>query len=133
MDKSTTDLILKVLDEYGSFFSEFEELLKRIFMDNKIDSKDIPSIIELLEKLYSFIYNNKDKKINTDKAAEISGFFLKITIYLLIEKEKIVIDHDKKEDFLEQIEKLITCCVSLIKITSLLKPKNCQSFFKGLF
>jgi hypothetical protein len=133
MDTSTSNLILKVLDEYGDFFSELEDTLKAILMDSKIDSKDIPSILVLLEKLYSFIYNHKDKKINTDKAAEICGFFIKITIYLLIEKKKLAIEDDKTDDFLEDMEKLITCCVSLIKVTSVLKPKKCRTFLKTFF
>jgi hypothetical protein len=133
MDTSTSNLILKVLDEYGDFFSELEDTLKAILMDSKIDSKDIPSILVLLEKLYSFIYNHKDKKINTDKAAEICGFFIKITIYLLIEKKKLAIEDDKTDGFLEDMEKLITCCVSLIKVTSVLKPKKCRTFLKTFF
>ena len=133
LDVETKKLLFKVLDEYGDFFTEIEETFLKITHDNKIDTKDIPDILELLKKLYEFIYNQKDKKINIDKSVDICGFLIKFTIVLLIEKNKIHISDDKKEKFLEEIEKLIDSCLALIKLTSLLKPKNCKKWFTELF
>jgi len=133
LDIETKKLLFKVLDEYGDFFTEIEETFLKITHDNKIDTRDIPDILELLKKLYEFIYNQKDKKINIDKSVDICGFLIKFTIGLLIEKKKIHISDDKKEEFLEEIEKLIDSCLVLIKLTSLLKPKNCKKWFTELF
>ena len=87
----------------------------------------------MFEQLYSFIYNIKDNQINTDKAAEICGFFLKITLYLLVEKKKLVIDDAKRDDFLEQMDTLINSCISLIKLSPNIKTKKCHKFFNKIF
>lgn len=133
IDDITKTLILKVVDEYGDFFSDFEECIQRIIYDNKIDSKDIPDIMELLQKLYEFLYSQKNIKIDSIKIAEISGFLIKMSFYFLVGKDKIQITEDKKEEFLQQIEKLIDSCIALIKMTSLLKPQSCFKCVKSLF
>ena len=124
IDEQTKLFITKIIDENREYFDKFEENINLIIKDNKVDSKDIPHIIELIQKLYEMIYKLKENKFNTVKCAELCGFIIKLTLYVLIESKKINIQHDKEAEFIEESNKLIDSCVILIKLTKVLKPET---------
>lgn len=130
--------ILKVLIKNSS--NEFDNIsnsLQKIIEDNKIDFKDIPELILLVENIYILIVRHKKKlePFNGKTLAITSGEILKIIIKLLVEIEHfslssyISADLDgssiddnydtKKDDKLELIEnsnRIIDVCVKLILI-----------------
>lgn len=128
LDKKTTDMILTIIDKNPEYFIVFEITMKNIIRDNKIDSKDIPDIIILVQKLYEILFKLKINKLDTIKCSVICGEVAKLLVHVLVKDGKIKINNEK--EFLEQSDKLIDVCISLIKLAKQLKPPN---FFKSLF
>ena len=50
---------LLLCKEQPDFFKDIESSLKKIILDNKIDTKDIPEIILLVTKAYQIIKSDK--------------------------------------------------------------------------
>lgn len=129
--------ILKILIKNSS--NEFDNIssnLQKIIDDNKIDFKDIPDFIKLVENIYILIVKHRKKlaPFNGKTLATTSGEILKIIIKLLVEMEHfslnnfisadmdgsnvedIDVNNDAKYDLIENSNKIIDMCVKLILI-----------------
>lgn len=130
--------ILKILIKNSS--NEFDNIsssLQKIIDDNKIDFKDIPDFIQLVENIYILIVRHRNKlaPFNGKTLATTSGEILKIIIKLLVEMEHfslnnfispdmdgtnldddIDVNNDAKHDLIENSNKIIDMCVKLILI-----------------
>jgi len=129
--------ILKILIKNSS--NEFDNIsssLQKIIDDNKIDFKDIPDFIQLVENIYILIVRHRKKlaPFNGKTLATTSGEILKIVIKLLVEMEHfslnnfisaemdstnvedIDVNNDAKQDLIENSNKIIDMCVKLILI-----------------
>jgi hypothetical protein len=130
--------ILKILIKNS--LNEFDNIssnLQKIIDDNKIDFKDIPEFIQLVENIYILIIRHRKKlaPFNGKTLATTSGEILKIIIKLLVEMEHfslnnfisadldgtnveddIDINNDAKQDLIENSYKIIDVCVKLILI-----------------
>ena len=130
--------ILKILIKNSS--NEFDNIsssLQKIIDDNKIDFKDIPDFIQLVENIYILIVRHRKKlaPFNGKTLATTSGEILKIIIKLLVEMEHfslnnfispdmdgtnldddIDVNNDAKHDLIENSNKIIDMCVKLILI-----------------
>lgn len=130
--------ILKILIKNSS--NEFDNIsssLQKIIDDNKIDFKDIPDFIQLVENIYILIVRHRNKlaPFNGKTLATTSGEILKIIIKLLVEMEHfslnnfispdmdgtnldddIDVNNDAKQDLIENSNKIIDMCVKLILI-----------------
>ena len=110
--------------------NDIEKAIIDIVKDEKIDFKDIPEIIILIQRLYQFIYSLKNTKFDYNKVAEITSSILKFIVHLLVLERKIKIADDKQEKFLNEINSLIDSCVSLLVFPKIIKPATC---FKSIF
>ena len=132
--------ILKILIKNSS--NEFDNIsnnLQKIIDDNKIDFKDIPDFIQLVENIYILIVRHRKKlaPFNGKTLATTSGEILKIIIKLLVEMEHFSlnnfisadldgtneedengnnINNNAKQDLIENSNKIIDMCVKLILI-----------------
>lgn len=132
--------ILKILIKNSS--NEFDNIssnLQTIIDDNKIDFKDIPDFIQLVENIYILIVRHRKKlaPFNGKTLATTSGEILKIIIKLLVEMEHFSlnnfisadldgtneedengnnINNNAKHDLIENSNKIIDMCVKLILI-----------------
>lgn len=129
--------ILKILIKNSS--NEFDNIssnLQKIIDDNKIDFKDIPEFILLVENIYVLIVRHRKKlaPFNGKTLAVTSGEILKIIITLLVEMEHFSLNHfisadldgsnvedidvnnDAKENLIENSNRIIDVCVKLILI-----------------
>jgi hypothetical protein len=130
--------ILKILIKNSS--NEFDNIsssLQKIIDDNKIDFKDIPDFIQLVENIYILIVRHRKKlaPFNGKTLATTSGEILKIIIKLLVEMEhfslsnfisaeldgtneedNIDVNNDAKQDLIKNSNKIIDMCVKLILI-----------------
>ena len=130
--------ILKILIKNS--LNEFDNIssnLQKIIDDNKIDFKDIPEFIQLVENIYILIVRHRKKlaPFNGKTLATTSGEILKIIIKLLVEMEHfslnnfisadldrtneeddIDVNNDAKQDLIENSNKIIDMCVKLILI-----------------
>ena len=82
--------ILKILIKHST--NEFEIIsinLQKIIDDNRIDFKDVPEFIVLIENLYILIVRHRKKlsPYNGNALAVTSGEILKIIIQLLVEMD----------------------------------------------
>jgi len=130
--------ILKILIKNSS--NEFDNIssnLQKIIDDNKIDFKDIPEFIQLVENIYILIVRHRKKlaPFSGKTLATTSGEILKIVIKLLVEMEHfslnnfisadmdgtneeddIDVNNDAKQDLIKNSNKIIDMCVKLILI-----------------
>lgn len=132
--------ILKILIKNSS--NEFDNIssnLQKIIDDNKIDFKDIPEFIELVENIYILIVRHRKKlaPFNGKTLAKTSGEILKIIIKLLVEMEHFSlnnfisadldgmneedensnnINNDAKQSLIKNSNKIIDVCVKLLLI-----------------
>jgi hypothetical protein len=81
-------IMLILCEREPNLFFEAEDSLSKIIADDKIDSKDVPELINLINLIYRTI--NKDKKIGSlmDKKEFIKSF-VHILIILFIKKKGI--------------------------------------------
>ena len=109
---------------------DIENAAIEIIRDGKIDVKDIPHFIILLQIIYKNIYSLKGFNFGSKKSAEFALTSLKYIIHLLVLERKIKMDEDKQTECLTQIDTLIDSCVSLLIFSKTIKVKGC---FKKIF
>ena len=103
--------------------------MKNIILDNKIDIKDIPDVMNLLQKIYEIIHDLKDVKLNVEKCTETISVLVKFVINVLIEEEIIKIDSNNRSDIQKNLNKLVDSSMNLILLTTKMKPNYCKDLF----
>lgn len=132
--KLTTDMINvinKIISLTPNILSDIEKSAIEIIKDGKIDSKDIPQFINIVQKIYQVIYSLKDIKLDAKKRYELTTTTLKFMIHLLVIERKIKIDIDKQEEFLKNCDTLIDSCIGLLSFSKSLKTKGCLNKLFG--
>lgn len=110
---------------------DIEKAIFEIIKDGKIDSKDIPNLIVVIQKMYQFIYSLKNVKLDAKKRADITATSLKYILHVLVLERKIKIDEDKQPEFFLQTNALIDSCIGLLSYSKSLKTKGClKKLFK---
>jgi len=125
-----TSVINNIISLSPNTLTDIEKAAVEIIKDNKIDSKDVPNLIVIIQRIYQVIYSLKTQKLNTKKRAEITSTVLKYIIHLLVLERKIKVDEDKQSEFFTQTDLLIDSCIGLLSYSNSLKIKGC---FKKLF
>jgi hypothetical protein len=107
------------------FFNDVESSLKKIIMDDKIDTKDIPEIIILVKKVYEII--NGDKKVPKVDPYELIKTLLQQLFIIYTETNKI-----QKSELVVDLVSIIEAAINLVKLKSIKVPKvGCfSSIFK---
>lgn len=118
-------IINNIIEVTPNILTDIEKAMMETIKDGKIDSKDIPNLIIIIQSLYQFIYSLKDVKFDSKKRADITSNSLKFIIHLLVLERKIKIDEENQEEMLSQINALIDSCISLLSYSKSLKPKRC--------
>jgi hypothetical protein len=122
--------INNIINLTPNILTDIEKAMVETIKDGKIDSKDIPNLIIIIQSLYQFIYSLKDLKFDAKKRADMTASSLKFILHLLVLERKIKIDEEDQEMMLSQINALIDSCISLLSYSKSLKPKRC---FKKIF
>lgn len=125
-----TSIINNIITLTPETLTDIEKAAIEIIKDGKIDSKDIPHLIIVIQRIYQFIYSLKLSKLDTKKRADMTSTLLKYLLRLLVLERKINIDENKKAEFFAQTDALIESCISLLSYSTSLKTKGC---FKKLF
>jgi len=118
-------IINNIIEVTPNILTDIEKAMLETIKDGKIDSKDIPNLIIIIQSLYQFIYSLKDVKFDAKKRADITASSLKVILQLLVLERKIKIDEENQEEVLSQINTLIDSCISLLNYSKSLKPKRC--------
>lgn len=119
------EIIKKILSASPDCFNDIEKAVNEIIKDGKIDSKDIPQFIVVVQKLYQIIYSLKDAKFDAKKRSEFTASVLKFIVHLLVIERKIKIDEDKEAQFLTDCDALIDACIGLLSFPKSIKTKGC--------
>jgi hypothetical protein len=108
-----------------SSINDIYNCILEIVKDDKIDSKDIPQFILLVERTHKLIVDLKDKEFKNKSCIEITELFIKFIFHVLVEKDIIVVP-ERKREFLTEIDSLIDACIRLLNFHVDLKitPKN---------
>ena len=123
-------IINSIISLTPNTLTDIERSTIEIIKDGKIDSKDIPNLIIVIQSLYQFIYSLKNTKFDAKKRADVTSSSLKYIFHLLVLERKIKIDEDKQSEFFTQMDALIDSCISLLSYSKNLKTKGC---FKKIF
>jgi hypothetical protein len=125
-------IINDIISQTPNTLTDIEKAAVEIIKDGKIDSKDIPNIVVIIQTIYQFIYSLKSSKFNTKKRADITANTLKYILHLFVLERRIKIEQDKQADFFTQTDLLIDSCVSLLSYSKTLKKQN-KGWFKSIF
>lgn len=124
-----TNVINNIISLTPNTLTDIEKAIIQIMKDGKIDSKDIPNLIVVIQRIYQFIYSLKDTKFDAKKRADITATSLKYLLRLLVLERKIKIDEEKREEFFIQTDALIDSCIGLLSYSKSLKTKGCCKIF----
>lgn len=113
---------LLLCKESPDLFGIFEETLKRIILDNKINTKDIPDILLLVSKVYNTIKINKG--VPTIDPYELIKSLLHVAFAVYLETNKV-----ENSLLLLDLLNIVDSAIDLIKITPIV-PKKMGCFFK---
>ncbi len=96
---------------------ELNDLVKNILCivnDGKIDYKDIPHLICVIENMYSIVNNSTfDSEQNR---IELTEKTVKLIFHILVEKDKIPVSAERKNDFLVETDNIIHSCMKLLAL-----------------
>jgi hypothetical protein len=125
-----TSVIKNIISLSPDTLTDIEKAMIETIKDGKIDTKDIPNIIVVIQRIYQFIYSLKDAKFDAKKRADITSTLLKYILHILVLERKIKIDEDQQGEFFIQTYYLIDSCVGLLSFPKSLKTKSCFKMFR---
>lgn len=126
-------IINSIITITPNILTDIENATIEIIKDGKIDSKDIPNLIIIIQTLYQFIYSLKNVKFDTKKRSDVTSNSLKYIFHILVLERKIKIEEEKQVEFFSQIDALIDSCISLLSYSKGLKKKGCLNLWKKFF
>jgi uncharacterized protein (DUF1778 family) len=118
-------ILSKILEHSPKVFDNIEEAMKKIIVDGKIDSKDLPYILACIQELYQLIYTFKTYKMDTKKRCELCATLIKMVIRILVEERIVKLDEEKKVEFLSNTDFLVDSAINLIGLSKVIKPSGC--------
>ena len=122
------NIIKYIITRTPNTFSDLEKAANDVIKDNKVDLKDIPQFIIIIQRIHQIIYEiRKDNVYTADykKRAEFNSIILKFLLHVLVLEGKVKIDENSQADFLKNLDTLIDSCISLIIFSKTIKTKNC--------
>jgi hypothetical protein len=113
-----------IIQNSSSFFFKIEESFKRILEDNKIDSNDVPELMNLFSSVYELIFSLK-LNVNTIEMSNICGELIKLTFNIMLTESLIMFDKAAgNEETLKIFNALVDSSISLIKLSKTVKFSN---------
>ena len=109
-----------------------EKAAIEIINDGKIDSKDVPNLIIIIQTIYQFIYSLKNVNLDNKKRADITATTLKYILHLLVLERRIKIEEDRQREFFTQTDLIIDSCVTLLSYSKTLE-KQSKGWFRSIF
>jgi hypothetical protein len=125
-----TNIINNIISKSPNTLTDIEKTADEIIKDSKIDSKNIPNLIVIIQTIYQFIYYSKSVKLDTKNRAHVTATTLKFIIHLFVLEKRIKIEEDKQAEFFTQTDLLIDSCIGLLSFSKTLKTKG---WFKSIF
>jgi hypothetical protein len=118
--------ISKIISLTPDALNDVEKAFNDIIKDGKIDSKDIPQFIVIIQRIYQIIYNFK---LDSKKCMEMTSTILKYIVHLLVLERKIKVNNEQQPEFLKESDALIDACIGLLSFPKSIKIKSCLKRF----
>ena len=117
-------------------FDIYKSILE-IIKDGKIDSKDIPQFIILIERIHKFTIDYKGGHYSSENKIKLTEIFIKFLFRGLVEKGVIGVP-ERNDELIKEIDVLIDSCIKLLNFSIHLssnigKDKNIFNKIKKLF
>ena len=114
LDPHIIDIISTIIKKHPAHFSSIEKSFKKIISDNKIDSSDVPELMELLSGIYKII-NELDLNNYELSPSEICGKIIKLIFNIMITEKFIEIDNT--QEMVKTFNALVDSSVMLIALS----------------
>jgi hypothetical protein len=114
--------LLEFCKENPSFFTDVENSLKQIIVDNEINAKDIPDILCLIIKIYGII-KHKEYPPNVDPY-EIIELLVQILLVIHLKQTNKMVNVEEINASVEQIVSIIRVAVELLKLPLIKMTKS---------
>ena len=126
LNQELVKIISSILQSHPEFFSKIEDSFKKIVEDNKIDSNDVPELMNLFSNVYELLVVLKLKK-NTIELSDICGDIIKLVFNIMISEKLIQLGTDDGKSTTDCFNALVDSSISLIKLskTSVLSKACC--------
>ena len=136
ISKDTVNIINHIISLTHYTLSDVEKSVSDIIKDNKVDSKDVPQFIVIIQTIYLIIYDiRKDNVYIADykKRAEFTCNVLKFLVHVLVLEGKVKVDENSQSELLNNINTLIDSCVNLLIFNKIIKTTGCLKKFLNKF
>jgi hypothetical protein len=128
LDKTTTIILLELLENTPKTFDHIQESVQIIAQDGKINTSDIPQLLKLVTELYPLVKHTKIRPSSLD-GAKIVGTIVKVVIHVLVNEQKIKVSNPVQ--FLNELDRVLDTAVELLSFTkSIKKSRNCSKLFR---
>ena len=114
--------LLEFCKENPSFFTDVENSLKQIIVDNEINAKDIPDILCLIIKIYGII-KHKEYPPKVDPY-EIIELLVQILLVIHLKQTNKMVNVEEINASVEQIVSIIRVAVELLKLPLIKMTKS---------
>ena len=125
----TITIIKNIIKVSPSSFLDIEKGINEVIKDGKINSKDIPQLIIIIQVLYRQFYSLQHVALDSVKRSELVSSVLKYIIRLMVLERKIKVEKENEEEFYKETDILIDSCVSLLSFQKSIKTKGCIKRF----
>ena len=116
LNSELVKILSSILQSHPEFFSKIEDSFKKIVEDNKIDSSDVPELMNLFSNVYELLVVLKLKK-NTIELSDICGDIIKLVFNIMIAEKLIHLGTDDGKSTTDCFNALVDSSISLIKLS----------------
>jgi hypothetical protein len=117
-----------ILQIAPTFFLKIEDSFKKIVSDNKIDSDDVPELMNIFSKMYELMVSLKSQN-NSLQLSNLCGDLIKLTFNIMLTEGLIIFESSTPELSKSTFNALVDSSVELIKLNNKIKLSNKCCFF----
>lgn len=124
------DILRRVLTQLPHEWNLLTGAILTIVKDNRIDSKDIPQFIIIIQLVYKWIYELRKQgvKMSSVEISHMTIVIMELIMEILISEKVVPIQEDQQAEFMHQFHMLANACASLLTFPKMLKSKKCPCF-----
>ena len=129
LTKKQIDVLNIIIANSPSLIKDINSDIISIIKDGRIDALDIPQLIILIKKFYTFCHQESTIKISVKELVTIISPLIKYIIHIILNKNKT-----DTPELLSCCDNLVDACMEIIELQSSLKTVGCEiaNFFSCL-
>lgn len=129
LDKTTSAILLELLDKTPKTFDNAQDLVQSIVQDGKLNATDLPHLHKLVMELYPLVKQSKYRPSSLE-CAKIVGLIVKVIIHVLVNEHKIKVSNPTQ--FLKDVDGLVDSAIDLLSLAKNVKlqTSKCSKLFR---